>query len=422
MAAVGLATLGSLAVKAGAQDVSPPAPGLSLAEARRQAAERGWATLAARSGVTQAHGLEQQSHAFPNPALFFNAQKLNLTTPGPSGSTSDLTFGATQLVELGGKRDGRIRAAAAGLSAARGQLSFTRVDADATVIKAYAAAAAADENARLTRESAAALQRSATIAEARFAAGEISAAERDQTRVAAGRFAADARAAESAAAQARVALQVLLGEPAPDGNLRLSDDLASLSRLVLAAAAAPAPGHDLTALDARGDVQSARAMAEQAKAQADLQHAARVPDLTLSVQYESDRPDNPNTLGAGVSIPLPLFDRNQGGIAAAEAARDQAEREARRVRAQAAADLAAARVALAAAIDRRRLLHDELLPRAESVRSTVAFSYEKGLASLLELLEAERSLNDVRLAELASESEAVSAAADVAAALGETLP
>jgi len=178
----------------------------------------------------------------------------------------------------------------------------------------------------------------------------------------------------------------------------------------------------VTALDARGDVRAARAAADQARAQVDLQRAQRVPDPTLLVQYESDRPGNPNMLGVGVAVPVPLFNRYRGATAAAEAAREQAEREARRARAQAQADLAAARAALGAALERRRLLHDDLLPRAASVRETVAFAYEKGSASLLELLEAERSLNDVRLAALASQSEALSAAADVAAARGETLP
>jgi cobalt-zinc-cadmium efflux system outer membrane protein len=398
------------------------APELSLAQARREAAENGWATLAARAAVRQAEGQQLQSHALPNPSLSFSAQKLNVTPVGGGGSTSDLTAGVSQLVELGGKRRSRMRGADSGLAAVRGQLALTRVSLDAAVIKAYAAAVAADENARITRESAGSLARAATIAEARYAAGEISAAERDQTRIAAGRFAADARSSEAAATQARVGLQLLLGLPAPDGKVRLSDGLDALWRLVVAAAAEPSAERDVAALEARGDVLAARALAEQAKAQADLQRAQRVPDLSLFVQYESDRPGNTNTVGAGVAIPLPLFDRSRGAIAAADAAREQAEHEARRVRAQASADLAAARTALAAALDRRRLLLDELLPRAQSVRATVAFAYEKGLASLLELLEAERSLNDVRLAAVSSLGEALSTAADVAAARGETLP
>ncbi|HXK09936.1 MAG TPA: TolC family protein [Vicinamibacteria bacterium] len=411
--------LGTFSAPTSAQE---PAPDLTLAEARRLAADRGWALLSARSDVTQAEGQRVQAHALPNPQVSFNAAKINLTPPQDGGSTSDTIVGTSQLVELGGKRSSRVRVAEAGLAAAEGRLYQTRAVLDAAVVKAYVAALAAEQTARVSHDSAESLARAAGIADVRFEAGEISAAERDQTRVAAGRFAADARSAQAAAVQARLALQMLLGEPAPGGEVRLADDLESLSRLVMAAAAAPGPQGDVTALDARGDVRAARAAADQARAQVDLQRAQRVPDPTLLVQYESDRPGNPNMLGVGVAVPVPLFNRYRGATAAAEAAREQAEREARRARAQAQADLAAARAALGAALERRRLLHDDLLPRAASVRETVAFAYEKGSASLLELLEAERSLNDVRLAALASQSEALSAAADVAAARGETLP
>jgi cobalt-zinc-cadmium efflux system outer membrane protein len=403
-----------------AQDVVQPS--LSLEEARRMAAERDWTLREARAGLRQAEGWRLQAHALPNPNLALGTAKLNLTRVAPGGSTSDTTLGASELVELGGKRSLRVRAATATVAASQGQLAATRVRQDAAVVKAYAGAAATLETARVSRESAESLEHAAAIAEARFAAGEISAAERDQTRLAAGRFAAELRSTEAAAHEARIALQTLLGETAPTGDVRLADALDGLAHLVTAADAGRGPDQDRTAIDARGDVLAAQAAARQAQAGIELQRAQRIPDLTFSAQYESDRPANANTVGFGVSLSLPLFDRNRGAIAAATAAHEQAEHEAERVRAQAVAELATARAALEAAVERRRLLRDELLPRAESVRRTVAFSWEKGLASLLELLEAERSSNEVRLAAVAAENEAIQAAVDVAAARGETLP
>jgi cobalt-zinc-cadmium efflux system outer membrane protein len=409
-------------VSAWSQAAGQVLPPLSLAEARRRACLHSWAVLGARSSVIQSEALELQAHAWPNPTASLSVTKLNLTPPAPGGSTSDTTLAVSQLVELGGKRSGRIRGAAAGLAASRAQLEAARVAIDAAVVKGYASARAAIETAAMIRDSANSLARAAEIAQARFDAGEISAAERDEARVAAGRLSADARAAEAARFQSRIALQMLLGEPTLDGNLALADDLDVLSTLALAASGGRNAEREQAALDRRGDVVAARQLAEQARAQLDLQKAQRTPDLSFFAQYESDRPANDNTVGGGIAVPLPLFDRNRGGIAAAEAARDQAEREARRVRAQATAELEVARSALSAAIDRRRLLHDELLPRATSVRETVAFSYQKGLASLLELLEAERSLNEVRLAAVQSASDAVVATVDLLAASGETLP
>jgi len=396
---------------------------LTLDEARRLAAERGYVVASARSDVAQARGLQLQSRAFANPVVSASVQKLNLTSPGAGGSTSDAIVAAQQLFEFGGKRASRTRAADAGLAAAEGRLDRARAAADAAVVKAYVAAVAAERTAEVTRESAASLSRAADIAEARFRAGEISAAEREQTRVAAGRFAADARTAESAALQARIALQLQLGDEAPDGGVALADDLAGLGRLVAAKDALPGASADAgAAVDARGDVRAALAAADQAAAVADLQRAQRVPDPALFAQYESDRPDNPHTLGFGVAFSLPVWNRGSGAVEAADAAAAQARRDAERARAVARAELASARGALAAALERRRVLRDDLLPRAESVRDTVSFAYERGHASLLERLEAERSLNDVRIAAVGAESDALSAAADLAAALGETLP
>jgi cobalt-zinc-cadmium efflux system outer membrane protein len=407
---------------AGGPAIAAESHGLTLAQARRLAAERGWSLLAAASDLHHAEGLRLQARSWPNPTLSISAQKLNVTPVGEGGSTSDSTLAVAELFELGGKRADRIRSAEAAVKAARRQLSAVRVAVDALVVKAYANALAADETARVSQESADSLVRAASIAQARFSAGEISAAERDQMRVAAGRFALDARTAAAVALQSRVALEGLLGVPAPDGRTDLAEDLASLARRAVEAGASLTPATDAAALDGRGDVQSARALVEQAVAQLGLQRAQRVPDLSLFVQYESDRPANTNTLGAGVSLSLPIFDRSRGSIAAAESAREQARDDARRVRAQAAAELSTARALLGAAFEKQRRYRDELLPSAESVQATVAFSYERGRAALLEVLEAERSLNEVRLATVASEAEAVAAAADLAAARGETLP
>ena len=110
--------------------------------------------------------------------------------------------------------------------------------ADADVIKAYAAALAAQETVRIERLSAASLTRSAEIAEDRFKAGEISDAEREQVGLAAGRFEADVRTAEAGAVQARIALQLLLGAPRPDGDVLLADDRSAV-RAVLASAPLP---------------------------------------------------------------------------------------------------------------------------------------------------------------------------------------
>src|SRR5262249_39588739 len=190
-----------------------PAPALSLADARAMALTRNWELLAARSDVDAATAQRLAAKALPNPQLAASVAKL--TTTGlpegttPSGSARDTIVALTELAEID-KRGNRVRSAEAGIEGATARLDFARTSLDAAVVKAYVAALAADETVRVDRESALALARSADIASARFDAGEISEAERDQVRIAAGRFEADTRTAEAGAAQARIALQSLL--------------------------------------------------------------------------------------------------------------------------------------------------------------------------------------------------------------------
>jgi cobalt-zinc-cadmium efflux system outer membrane protein len=344
------------------------------------------------------------------------------SAPPGAASSRDTTTALSELVELGGKRGDRVRSATAEAVASGERVGLTRTRLDADVVKAYAAALAAQEAVRIERLSAASLTRSAEIADDRFKAGEISDAEREQVGIAAGRFEAEVRTAEAGAVQARVALQLLLGTPRPDGGVELADDLERLSTLVAAAPPGPDPGAPAWDAANRPDVRAAAAEVDRAQADLGLQKALRIPDPTLLAQYESELPDHPHTVGFAVSLPVPIFYRNRGAIRAAETARDSARRELDQAEARAWGEVAAARAAWEAALDRRRRVHGDLLPRAEKVEEMVAFAYRNGAASLVELLEAERNLNELRLAAVGTDAEAVTAAAELAAARGEVLP
>ena len=159
-----------------------------------------------------------------------------------------------------------------------------------------------------------------------------------------------------------------------------------------------------------------------AKAESDLrlQKAQRVPDPTFFGQYEHEPPDLPNTVGFGVSFPLPLWNRNKGSISAAQATLEQTRVQAEKVRAQAAADVAVAQNSYASALFRWQRYRDELQPKSAKISETVAYAYQKGGASLLDLLSAQRNDNDVRFATAQAAADAATAAAALKAALNLT--
>ena len=382
---------------------------LSLADARQIAAERNWDLLAAAAGVDAAMAQRIVSREFPNPTFSASSVLINVdnhpsSTPAGNGfwdRNYDTILAINQLFEIGGKRRNRQASAQAGYEQARAQFLDARRVLDLGIARAYIAAALADRNASVLSNSAASLRKEAQLAEIRLKAGEISESDCSQIQINAARFEQDARTAEANAIQARVALEVLLGEPKPDGKIRLIDPLESMASQGLVEGRSSA---------GRPDILAAEAALRKAEADVGVQRANRVPDPTLLAQYEHQPPDQPNTVGFGVSLPLPLWNHNRGNILNSQAALEQARLALRKAEAQAAADLATAGITYQDAHKRLDNYRNQINPESEKVRNTVAYAYQKGGASLVDLLVAERGDNDVRLA-------AAQAAADTANAV-----
>jgi cobalt-zinc-cadmium efflux system outer membrane protein len=397
--------------------------GVTLKQAQQTAFERNWDLLAAAAGVDAATAQKVVAREFPNPTFSFSSSKINVdNTPSstPEGNSFwdrsyDTIFAINQLFEIGGKRGSRKASAQAGYDAARAQFLDAKRTLDVGVTRAYVNAAQAKENVRVLRQSAATLREEVKIAEVRHKAGEISTADRSQIEITADRFDLEARTAESSAAQARVALETLMGVSQPKGDMVLADGLETLL------AASPSP-HTNAAVIWRPDVVAAEAALRKTEADLHLQKAIRIPDPTMLAQYEHEPPDNPNSIGIGVSFPLPLWNRNRGNIMAAEAAREQARLAYEKIKAQAVAEIATALLAYDDARARWESYRDNIRPKSEQIRKTITYAYEKGGASLLDLLSTQRNDNDVRLAAAQAQSDILVALATLNAATTEIPP
>lgn len=398
--------------------------GLTLSQARILAFQRNWDLLAARADVDIAQAQTWVATEFPNPTAGLTVTKIN--TDGRPASTAlgnslihrnyDTIASFNQLVEIGGKRSARRASAVAGLEGARARFSDARRQLDLAVAQAYAVAVLAAEQVRILNASSESLRKELSIAEVRLKAGDISRADRDQISIAADRLELDARRSEADARAARIQLEIQLGKPAARGAIVLTEGLDALASSTVAEVMAGASATIDSIVARRSDVQAVRA--DERKAGADLraQRAQRIPDPTFLVQYEREPVDQPNTVGFGFSFPLPLWNRNRGAIAAATAAHDQAAVRVHQTEAVAAADVVSARSSLAAAADRRQRYVEQILPRSAEIAKTVRFAYQKGGASLLDLLTAERNDNEVRLAAAQAVSETIQAASAVLAA------
>jgi cobalt-zinc-cadmium efflux system outer membrane protein len=396
---------------------------LSLEQAKTAALQRNWDLLASAAGIDAALAQRIAASEFPNPVFSLSTQKINVDNHG-NGTVQgngvldrsyDTIAAINQLFEIGGKRGTRRASAKAGFESAKASYRDAIRTLHLGVTKAYVAAALAEENARILNQTSLSLRQETSLAQVRLAAGEISTADKSQIEISATRFELDARTAKSAAAQARVTLDVLLGNPHPTDNFTLTDNLEML-------AGSAEPENVNHAIENRADIIAAEAALRKAEADLRLQKLNRIPDPTLLVQYEHEPPDMPNSIGLGISLPLPLWNRNRGNISAAEAARRQASIALDKLRAEAASEFAIARLSYDDALQRLKDQRDIISPKSEHVRKTVAYAYERGGSSLLDLLIAERNDNEVRLATAQAASDLAIARATLKAATTSEAP
>ena len=391
---------------------------LSLPEARRLAFERNWDLLAAQSGVDAATAQLLIAKEFPNPTFSYSTAKIGShenSSPTGNGLWSrsyDTIFAVNQLIEIGGKRRDRKISAEAGITGARARFYDARRLLEQGVTKAYVAALLAGENARILNESASLLRHETEIAEARLKAGDISDSDEKQIENNGDVYALQAKSAEAAAVQTRIAVEILLGEPQPKGNWTPTESLAQMAFV-----APPLDDSKTNAL--RPDVLAAQADLNQSKSDLKLQKAMRIPDPTFSFLVEHNPPGGgppEDTVGIGVSFPLPLWNLNGGEIKSAQATVDKNVLALAKAKAEAAADVANARSEFQEASERLARYKNQILPNSKKARESVAFAYEKGGATLVDLLEAERADNDARLATAQAMSDTASAVADLQAA------
>jgi cobalt-zinc-cadmium efflux system outer membrane protein len=395
---------------------------LTLARARELAFHDNWDLLAAKSGIDSATAVLIMAKEFPNPTLSWSTARLgNHDTATTTGNdlydrNYDTIIQVNQLIEIAGKRHDRQVAARAGVSGAKARFLDAKRTLDQGVTKAYVAALLAEENLRILNESSGFMAHEANIADARFKAGDLSDSDKKQIEINAEQFALQATAADATAVQARNAVGILLGVTRPDSHWTPVDTLEQLAIVEVTPTPAEAGGE-------RPDVLAADADLRGGKAQLQLQKATRIPDPTFSVGVEHNPPGggpgvgpDVNTWIAGFSLPLPLWNLNGGNIKSAQASVDQFQIALNKAKAQAAVDIANAEVEYNEAHARWLRYRDVTGPKSKQVRESVQYAYNKGGASLVDLLDAERTDNDVRIATAQAMSDTASAAADLAAA------
>jgi cobalt-zinc-cadmium efflux system outer membrane protein len=182
-----------------------------------------------------------------------------------------------------------------------------------------------------------------------------------------------------------------------------------------------------TALNTRPDLKAALQSIVKAKTDHQLAVANGSTDPTFSVWWTHNPSfNNPfahETLGAGVSIPLRIFDRNQGEKLRTQLDIGRNERLTEAARAQVFSDVDSAHATVTSTVVLLQPYKDRYLQQASRVRDTIAFSYEHGAASLLDFLNAQADYRGVQLSYLSLVGSYLVAASQLNMAVGrEVLP
>ncbi len=229
----------------------------------------------------------------------------------------------------------------------------------------------------------------------RFKAGAISRVDLDRLELQRVQYEADLQIAEESLETAKIQLLMLLNDRTPLDQFDVSGPFDFSSQI------APLDEVRQRALDARPDLRAALQSIEKAKTDHRLAVANGSTDPTLSAWYTHNPSfNNPfahETVGASISIPLRIFDRNQGEKLRTQLDIDRSAKLAEASKAQVFSDVDSAYATVTSTVTLLQPYKDRYLEMASRVRDTIAFSYEHGAASLLDFLSAQAEYRSVQV-------------------------
>ncbi|MBB2484370.1 TolC family protein [Mitsuaria sp. WAJ17] len=350
---------------------------LTLDQALEQAATRSPLIAAAVREVDAARGASLQAGLWRNPELSATVEDLRRDS-----RTTTITLDIP--LELGGKRSARVGAAERTLGLALAELSKVRADVRADVIQAFFGALLAQERVQLAQGSADIAGRAADAVALRVAAGKVSPLEASRAHV--DRANAQLELAESRAGlqTARAALAAVLGDAAPAFE-GVQGDLAVLPHR-------PALDELLARLDASPALLAGRLEAERRRALVDVERSRAVPDLVLNLGSRRDAAAGRTQAIVGFTLPLPVFDRNQGAVVEASRRAEKADDELQALRLRLLTELQDASQRLAQARHSLAILQEAVLPSARQAHEAASKGFDAGKFGFLDVVDAQRTL------------------------------
>ncbi len=363
--------------------------------------------------VRAAEARTLQASLPPNPELGLEVENI-AGSGGLSGTDSaETTLSISQVFPLNGKLDKRARLASLDRELATSQYKAKRIEVLTQVTHRFIELLAAKRRVELTEQALAVAEHVLLIAQKRVQAGDASPVEQTRASLTVATSRLAVKRAEREAEAGRVQLAATWGEAEPRfqavaGAFDAVGSVPDLKRLT-------------ELIDHNPDVARRAIEMTRRKAELELAKTQGVADIEAEIGFRYLNESDDTALTLGVSFPLQVFDRNQGGIQEARFNIAKAAQQQRAALVRVSAYLSTAYKRLDAAHAEAVALKNEVLPAAQSSFDAIREAYKNGKLGFIEVADAERTFIDIQFQYVEALSAYHKAVADIESLIGRPL-
>lgn len=349
-------------------------------------------------------GTKVQAATRPNPFVSTSIQDTR-------DATRQTTLQFSQEIELGGKRSARMEAANALYNKADAELLTIVAEVHANVIAAFYEMLVAQERVALAKSSVEIAELALDVASKRVKAGKSSPVEQTKSSVAAATANIELVQATTQLNNSRNRLSALWGDNTPSfervsGKVANIPEIASLDEL-----------HDL--IDDSPAIKLAKLEINARAALTDVERSKTVPNITISAGVINNQEVGLNQALLGLSIPIPIFDRNQGSVQEAVSRQYKAKDELIAIRNRIQTNLTTQYARLSAARLATFALQNDVLPNAQNAFDSANRGFSLGKFNFLDVLDAQRTLYQAKSQYINALQEAHQSIAEIERILGD---
>ena len=369
---------------------------ITLEDAIKLASQYNHSLLAVRTTIAQNLAQEVTANLRPNPTLFTDWEYLPLPGVHPDAGLASYLHDSTEgdigmsyLFERGQKRQNRLRAAKDATAVTRSTVTDNERTLAFQVSQLFYNVQLAESTLELANQDLKSFQDTVNISESQYKAGGLSENDYLQVKLQLAQFQTNVENAALSRAQALSDLRQQMGYESVPADYDLTGPFEYQPLTV------KIEDLQMKALANRPDLRAAQQGITAAQSQYGLAKANGKQDVTVSANYS-----HVNAISAvtwSVSIPLPIFDRNQGNIAQTRIAITQAREQQLQVQGQVLADVRDAYAGVESNGRVVQIYRSGVLDDAKQSRDISEYAFRRGATPLLNFLQAQRSYDAIEL-------------------------